>query len=73
MRPAATLGAHVITVTGNLKFDRGPSSQDLELGAAFPHLDRRATPVFVAASTREGEESLVLDAMQSAPIGSADD
>jgi len=63
-----TLGAHVITVTGNLKFDRGPSSQDLELGATFRTWIGGQRTVFVAASTREGEESLILDATQSAPI-----
>jgi len=62
-----TLGAHAITVTGNLKFDRGPSSKDLELGATFRAWIGGQRTVFVAASTREGEEALVLDAIQNAP------
>jgi len=62
-----TLGAHGITVTGNLKFDRGPSSKDLELGATFRAWIGGQRTVFVAASTREGEEALVLDAVQNAP------
>jgi 3-deoxy-D-manno-octulosonic-acid transferase len=63
-----TLGAQVITVTGNLKFDRGPSSKDLELGARFRTWIGGQRTVFVAASTREGEEALILDAIESAPM-----
>jgi len=62
-----TLGAGAIMVTGNLKFDRGPSSKDLELGATFRTWTGGQRTVFVAASTREGEEELVLDAIQNAP------
>jgi 3-deoxy-D-manno-octulosonic-acid transferase len=59
------LGARKVLVTGNLKFDRGPRPQDLELGARlrerFATASRRL--VVLAASTREGEEELVLDAV----------
>ena len=55
------LGARAVAVTGNLKFDIEPPLEQLALGEAF-----RAAygnrPVLVAASTREGEEELVLDA-----------
>jgi len=59
------LGAAKVAVSGNLKFDRAPRAQDLELGARFrAALDER--PVFLAASTREGEEEQVLDASEQA-------
>ena len=57
----AGLGAHCIEVTGNLKFDVAVPPQLLALGA---ELKQRIgpRPVLLAASTREGEEELVLDA-----------
>jgi 3-deoxy-D-manno-octulosonic-acid transferase len=69
------LGAREVTVTGNLKFDRGPSARDLELGAHLRALfgageqgsQRRTRAVVLAASTREGEEELVLDAVAGLP------
>jgi 3-deoxy-D-manno-octulosonic-acid transferase len=61
------LGAARVTVTGNLKFDRGPSSQDLALGAALRDRFGRRRSVLVAASTREGEEELILDAIAGLP------
>src|SRR5207344_2406695 len=61
----AELGAPKVHVCGNIKFDRAPQAQDLELGARF-----RAwfgtRPVFLAASTREDEEQKVLDALELA-------
>jgi 3-deoxy-D-manno-octulosonic-acid transferase len=59
------LGASQVTVCGNLKFDRSPRPEDLELGERF----RRwfgERPVLVAASTREGEEERVLAAVKLA-------
>jgi 3-deoxy-D-manno-octulosonic-acid transferase len=55
------LGATRVSVTGNLKFDVVPQPQQLELGALWraAYGDR---PVLLAASTREGEEALILDA-----------
>lgn len=56
-----TLGADGVRVTGNLKFDVTPSPGKLELGAEW----RRSfgsRPVWLSASTREGEEPLILDA-----------
>ncbi|MEO8629969.1 MAG: lipid IV(A) 3-deoxy-D-manno-octulosonic acid transferase [Betaproteobacteria bacterium] len=59
------LGARGVQVIGNLKFDRGPSPIDLELCARFrAALGNR--PVFLAASTREGEEEKVLRAVELA-------
>ncbi len=56
------LGAQNVEVTGNLKFDVVPAPQLLVLGA---ELKQRigARPVLLAASTRAGEEELVLDAL----------
>ena len=55
------LGAHGVEVTGNLKFDVALAPQLLALGAELKRrIGRR--PVLLAASTREGEEELVLDA-----------
>jgi len=59
----AALGARRIEVTGNLKFDRGPSAQDLVLGAQLRERFAHRF-VFLAASTREGEEELLLDALR---------
>ena len=56
------LGARGVEVTGNLKFDVVPAQRLLTLGA---ELRQRIgpRPVLLAASTREGEEELVLDAL----------
>lgn len=59
----AALGAAHIVVTGNLKFDVTPQSAQLELGRRWRTgygADRR---VLLAASTRDGEEALLLDAL----------
>ncbi|MFP5401621.1 MAG: lipid IV(A) 3-deoxy-D-manno-octulosonic acid transferase [Gammaproteobacteria bacterium] len=55
------LGARRVTVTGNIKFDIAPPAALLELGKTLRERigDR---PVVLAASTREGEETLLLDA-----------
>jgi 3-deoxy-D-manno-octulosonic-acid transferase len=58
----SALGAVQVVITGNLKFDRSPRPQDLELGAQF-RAGFGARLVFLAASTREGEEEKVLDAL----------
>lgn len=55
------LGAANVQVCGNLKFDRGATSTDLALGESFRRQfnGRRA---ILAASTRAGEEELLLQA-----------
>jgi 3-deoxy-D-manno-octulosonic-acid transferase len=55
------LGAPEVSVLGNLKFDIEPPAAQLALGDEFRRRigDR---PVFLCASTREGEEALILDA-----------
>jgi 3-deoxy-D-manno-octulosonic-acid transferase len=57
----AALGAERISVTGNVKFDIAAPAQQLELGREF-RARCGARPVWLAASTREGEEVLILAA-----------
>jgi 3-deoxy-D-manno-octulosonic-acid transferase len=52
-------------VCGNIKFDRSPRPQDLELGERFRSWFG-ARPVLLAASTREGEEEKLLAAVDLA-------
>lgn len=62
------LGMTRVTVTGNLKFDMQPPEALLERGKAL----RRsfgARQVLAAASTREGEEAMLLDAFLRWPGG----
>lgn len=61
------LGAQRIVVTGNLKFDVTPPPAQLALGEEFV---RRLSgrPVLLLASTREGEESLLLDALEDVEL-----
>ncbi|MDR3298483.1 MAG: lipid IV(A) 3-deoxy-D-manno-octulosonic acid transferase [Candidatus Accumulibacter sp.] len=60
-RRLESLGARDTRVTGNLKFDVTPAAEKLQLGGEWRQAlgDR---PVWLAASTREGEEALLLDA-----------
>lgn len=57
----AALGAPTVEVCGNLKFDVAPSPEKIALGAHWRAL-LGPRPVWLAASTREGEEALILDA-----------
>ena len=62
-----TLGAQNITVAGSIKFDITPPEAMLRLGAQWREQigDR---PVLLCASTRAGEEELLLDAYMSATL-----
>lgn len=55
------LGARRVEVTGNLKFDSAPDESLRAGGRAWR--ERLARPVLLLASTREGEERLLLDAL----------
>ena len=59
------LGAREVAVCGNLKFDRSPRPQDIELGNHFRGWFG-GRPVLLAASTRDGEEEKVLEAVELA-------
>ena len=56
-----TLGVRRVEVAGNLKFDSAPDEQMRAAGAAWRA--RLARPVLLLASTREGEEKMLLDAL----------
>jgi 3-deoxy-D-manno-octulosonic-acid transferase len=58
----ASVGASEVEVTGNLKFDLTPPPAQRELGARLRAAFGAQRPVWLAASTREGEEERVLDA-----------
>jgi 3-deoxy-D-manno-octulosonic-acid transferase len=57
------LGAQATTVTGNVKFDITAPDEQLVLGREL-RLRYGNRLVWLAASTREGEEALILDAWQ---------
>jgi 3-deoxy-D-manno-octulosonic-acid transferase len=59
-----SLGAPEVAVTGNIKFDVTPPDAALATGA-WLRARIGARPVLLCASTREGEEALVLDAWQA--------
>jgi 3-deoxy-D-manno-octulosonic-acid transferase len=66
-----SLGAPNVTVTGSIKFDVVPPQAALDTGA-WLRARFNGRPVFLCASTREGEEALILDAwvrLQDKPAG----
>ena len=64
------LGAARVQVCGNSKYDFTPPAEQLAVGQTFrQHIGNR--PVWVCASTRDGEEALILQAWQAAPRGDA--
>ncbi len=60
----ASLCGRAVSTMGNLKFDIEPPPAMLELGTHLRKLFG-SRPVFLAASTREGEENLLLSALQN--------
>lgn len=63
-----SLGAKNVSVTGNLKFDIDPPSSMLELGRHMREQFGTTRKILLAASTREGEEALLVDALQNIRI-----
>jgi 3-deoxy-D-manno-octulosonic-acid transferase len=61
-RRLADIGAPNPRVTGNLKFDVTPDPEKIRLGEEWRSA-LAGRPVWLAASTREGEEELILDAL----------
>ncbi len=61
------LGAQNISVTGNLKFDVKPPADAADKGLQLRKLLGKK-PIFLAASTREGEEELILEAVKDLDI-----
>lgn len=66
----AALGASPVEVCGNLKFDVTPSPENISLGQRWRAAigDRS---VWLAASTRDGEELLILDAWRQVGVPKA--
>lgn len=62
------LGAPAVEVCGNLKFDVQPPTERLALGQTW-RAALAGRPVWLAASTREGEEEMLLDAWQAQTDG----
>ncbi|MDD5300784.1 MAG: lipid IV(A) 3-deoxy-D-manno-octulosonic acid transferase [Gallionella sp.] len=63
-----SLGAQDVAVTGNLKFDIEPPPAMLQLGGRLREQFGTGRKVFLAASTREGEEALLLNALKNIHI-----
>jgi 3-deoxy-D-manno-octulosonic-acid transferase len=59
----AALGAQAPVVTGNLKFDLEIPDAALALAREFRVRFGESRPTWVAGSTRDGEEALILDAL----------
>jgi 3-deoxy-D-manno-octulosonic-acid transferase len=57
------LSGQQVEVTGNIKFDVTPSAKAIATGMALRQTWGDGRPVFLAASTRVGEEELILDAV----------
>jgi len=68
----AALGAAGVKVTGNLKFDIAPPPDTVARGTRWREQwgmnEGKTRPVLLAASTREGEEALLLDALRAVDI-----
>ena len=62
------LGAQNISVAGNLKFDVKPPADGVDKGVQLRTLLGENRTIFLAASTREGEEALILEAIKSLDI-----
>jgi 3-deoxy-D-manno-octulosonic-acid transferase len=62
------LGARDPQVLGNMKFDLQPPAAQLDAGRSLrAHIGTR--PVLLCASTRDGEEALILDALPAQGLG----
>ena len=62
------LGARAVAVTGNVKFDLAVPADIAVRGREFRERFGAGRPVWVAGSTREGEEALLLDALAADSI-----
>ena len=65
------LGGQRINIMGNLKFDNKPLPSQLQLGLLWRTKIGAQRRVWLAASTRDGEEALVLDAWTQLPVNNA--
>ena len=67
----AALGARMVVVTGNLKFDLESPPDQIALGAAWRQRYGAGRRVLLAASTREGEEALLIDGLRQLNVEDA--
>ena len=63
-----TLGARHVSVTGNLKFDVKPPADSLDKGLQLRGLLGVDRTVFLASSTRKGEEKHILEAVKGLDV-----
>lgn len=63
-----SLGADNVSIIGNLKFDVAPHDDATSKGQLLRNAFGSERPVFLAASTRDGEEIMILDAVAKANI-----
>ena len=66
--PPTPAGARNVVFTGNLKFDVVLPGEALTLGRELRARFGAQRAVWLAASTRDGEESLILDALAPASL-----
>jgi 3-deoxy-D-manno-octulosonic-acid transferase len=64
----AALGARAPAITGNLKFDIDVPDTARELARGFKLRFGGTRPVWIAGSTRDGEEALIADALAAHPL-----
>jgi len=62
------LGANNVSIIGNIKFDVAPQDNAATKGQALRNVLGKERLVFLAASTRDCEEELILDAVAEADI-----
>ena len=62
------LGAPAVTVTGSVKFDMAADAALVARGGEWRAQIGAARPVLLLASTREGEEALLLDALRGVDL-----
>ena len=62
------LGAHHVSVTGNLKFDVKPPADSVDKGLQLRGLLGVERSVFLASSTRKGEEKHILEAVKGLDV-----
>jgi 3-deoxy-D-manno-octulosonic-acid transferase len=66
-----SLGARNVTVIGNVKFDMTPSADLIDRGREWRRVWGESRPVWLAASTRQGEEALLLDVLEQVRVPGA--
>jgi 3-deoxy-D-manno-octulosonic-acid transferase len=64
----SALGASKVSVMGNLKYDIEPPPNMLATGNHLRTQFGRTRPIFLAASTRSGEEALLLEALNKVSV-----